>query len=154
VFTWCSGWGLHWREVTWPLTIVGAVRDRLACLRRGRGRDCAPAALDRGLLGGPSTSPLDAGSERQHLGFVPMFSSEFFRKYARIITVAARIFGIWSILVGTFFLLSAWASTSNRVPNVLVGLLAIAIGVGMLVARPVTVEQVQSIGKSMRNDQE
>jgi len=83
-----------------------------------------------------------------------MFSSEFFRKYARIITVAARIFGIWSILVGTFFLLSAWASTSNRVPNVLVGLLAIAIGVGMLVARPVTVEQVQSIGKSMRNDQE
>ena len=28
------------------------------CPRRGRGRDCAPAALDRALLGGPSTSPL------------------------------------------------------------------------------------------------
>ena len=26
--------------------------------RRGRGRHCAPAALDRALLGGPSTSPL------------------------------------------------------------------------------------------------
>ena len=29
------------------------------CSRRGRGRDCAPAALNRALLGGPSTSPLD-----------------------------------------------------------------------------------------------
>ena len=28
--------------------------------RRERGRDCAPAALDRALLGGPSTSPLGA----------------------------------------------------------------------------------------------
>jgi hypothetical protein len=27
--------------------------------RRGRGRYCAPAALDRALLGGPSTSPLE-----------------------------------------------------------------------------------------------
>jgi hypothetical protein len=29
------------------------------CPRRGRGRDCAPTALDWALLGGPSTSPLD-----------------------------------------------------------------------------------------------
>jgi hypothetical protein len=32
----------------------------LCVRRRGRGRDCAPAALDWALLGGPSTSPLDA----------------------------------------------------------------------------------------------
>ncbi len=42
--------------------------------RRGRGRDCAPAALDRALLGGPSTSPLDsagaaAASRVVRLGF-------------------------------------------------------------------------------------
>ena len=38
--------------------------------RRGRGRDCAPAALDRALLGGPSTSPLAGmGSEAA----IPLF---------------------------------------------------------------------------------
>jgi len=41
------------------LTIVGGDRERPACPRRGRGRDGAPAALDRALLGGPSASPLD-----------------------------------------------------------------------------------------------
>src|SRR5262249_27594184 len=40
------------------LTIVGGDRERAACTRCGRGRDCAPTALDRALLGGPSTSPL------------------------------------------------------------------------------------------------
>ena len=29
------------------------------CPRHGRGRDCAPVALDWALLGGPSTSPLE-----------------------------------------------------------------------------------------------
>src|SRR6516162_3585460 len=43
-----------------PLTIVGGDRERPMCPRRGRGRDGAPAALDRALLGGPSTSSLDA----------------------------------------------------------------------------------------------
>jgi len=36
----------------------GGDRERSVCPRRGRGRDCAPAAPDRALLGGPSTSPL------------------------------------------------------------------------------------------------
>src|SRR5262249_17227814 len=51
----------------WPkvkkcrLTIVGGDRERSVVTRRGRGRDCAPAALDRALLGGPSTSPLGDG---------------------------------------------------------------------------------------------
>jgi hypothetical protein len=40
------------------LTIGGGGRERPVCRRRGRGRDRAPAALDRALLGGPSTSPL------------------------------------------------------------------------------------------------
>jgi hypothetical protein len=35
-------------------------RERPACPRRGRGRDCAPAALDWALPGGPSTSSLDS----------------------------------------------------------------------------------------------
>jgi len=50
------------------LTIVGGVRERPVCPRRGRGRDRAPAALDQELLGGPSTSPLDRISEahREH----------------------------------------------------------------------------------------
>ena len=38
---------------------IGGVRERPVCPLRGRGRDCEPAALDRALLGGPSTSPLD-----------------------------------------------------------------------------------------------
>src|SRR5262249_19087705 len=37
----------------------GGLSERPACPRRERGRDCAPAALDRALLDGPSTSPLD-----------------------------------------------------------------------------------------------
>jgi uncharacterized MAPEG superfamily protein len=40
------------------LTIVGGVRERAACPRRGRGRDGALAALDWAFLGGPSASPL------------------------------------------------------------------------------------------------
>jgi hypothetical protein len=35
--------------------------------RRGRGRDCAPASLDRALLGGPSTSPLERSMRRLYL---------------------------------------------------------------------------------------
>jgi hypothetical protein len=31
--------------------------------RRGRGRDCAPAALDWAPLGGPSTSPLESAAK-------------------------------------------------------------------------------------------
>jgi hypothetical protein len=40
-------------------------------MRRGRGRDCAPAALDRALLGGPSTSPLERTLMTSILGIVP-----------------------------------------------------------------------------------
>jgi hypothetical protein len=40
------------------LTIVGGVRERPLCPLRRRGRQYAPAALDRALLGSPSTSPL------------------------------------------------------------------------------------------------
>ena len=36
-------------------TIVGGVRERLERPRRGRGRKCAPTALDPALLRGPST---------------------------------------------------------------------------------------------------
>src|SRR5262249_16944447 len=48
----------------WPkagrcrLTIVGGDRERSVVTRRGRGRECTPAALDQGLLSGPSTSSL------------------------------------------------------------------------------------------------
>jgi hypothetical protein len=51
------------------LKIVGGVRERLTCARRGRGRDCAPAALDLALQGGPSTSPLEV--ERAAAVLVP-----------------------------------------------------------------------------------
>src|SRR5262249_53664382 len=53
------------------LTIVGGDRERPACPRRGRGRDCAPVALDQPLLGGPSTSPLD-----RHMGAFARFQTQ------------------------------------------------------------------------------
>jgi hypothetical protein len=38
---------------------------RVGSVAAGAGRECAPAALDRALLGGPSTSPLAARMRRQ-----------------------------------------------------------------------------------------
>jgi cytochrome c biogenesis factor len=71
-----------------------------------------------------------------------VLSSKLVRKYARVFTVAARILGAWFVLCGTVFLVSAWVMPSDRVMNVLAGLFAIAVGVGMLISRRVTGEQL------------
>ena len=83
-----------------------------------------------------------------------MLSSNFLRRYARVFTVVARIVGVWFILGGAFFLFAAWATPTDRATDVFVGLLVTAIGIGMLIARPVTGEQLESMSKSMRNDQD
>ena len=49
------------------------------CPRRVHGRDCAPAALDRALQGGPSTSPLDGVT----MGFTVYASCYVKRQSAR-----------------------------------------------------------------------
>ena len=54
-----------WASVlSWGLTIVGGDRERWVATRRGRGRDCAPAAPDQARLGGLSTAPLGVGMVR------------------------------------------------------------------------------------------
>ena len=83
-----------------------------------------------------------------------MISSTFLRKYARVFTIAARVVGVWFILGGTFFLFAAWAIPADRAMNIVVGLLVIAIGIGMLIARPATGEQLESMSRSVRNDQD
>src|SRR6516165_5393783 len=73
----------------YPLTTVGGDRERLVCPRRGRGRDCAPAALDRALLGGPSTSPLERTGFALGEHSCPTstrFSPAQFRGYTRLIS--------------------------------------------------------------------
>jgi hypothetical protein len=52
------------------LTIVGGVRERPVCPRRGRGKTVCARGAWWALLGGPSTSPLDRTDMRASVLFV------------------------------------------------------------------------------------
>src|SRR5262249_16382662 len=108
------------------LTIVGGDRERPVCPRRGRGRDCAPAALDRALLGGPSTSPLER-SMRSHFvsgaiaGALALCLCQFLSQWwgGSIVNVASGAPEKWRVA-----LIVALASIASVLPGLIAGFIS------------------------------
>jgi cytochrome c biogenesis protein CcdA len=61
----------------------------------------------------------------------------------------ARFFGVAAILAGIAFFVSAYAIVENRVLNIVVGLIAIVMGIAFLVTKSVKAEQLARIRRGM-----
>lgn len=66
-----------------------------------------------------------------------------------LINFLARFFGVAAIFAGIVFLLIAYAIVENRVLNIVVGLVAIVMGIAFLVTKPVNAEQLARIRSRM-----
>jgi hypothetical protein len=73
----------------------------------------------------------------------------FTRAYLLFINLFARLFGVVALIVGIGFLLAAVTVSVNRVINALIGGLTLSIGVATFFAKPVTVEHISRIKRSM-----
>jgi hypothetical protein len=73
----------------------------------------------------------------------------FTRAYLIFINFFARLFGVVALIVGMGFLVGAYTTANNRVMNSLIGCLALSIGIATLFAKPVTVEHIARIRRSM-----
>ena len=61
------------------------------------------------------------------------------------INFLARFFGVAAIFAGIGFLVSAYAIVDNRVVNIVVGLIAIVMGIAFLVTKSINAEQLARI---------
>jgi exosortase/archaeosortase len=77
------------------------------------------------------------------------FSMRFVNAYVLFLNLLTRFFGAMALLVGLFFLLSAYAITANRAMFAVVGILAIAVGVAVFLAKPITAETITTIRRRM-----
>jgi hypothetical protein len=66
-----------------------------------------------------------------------------------LINIFARIFGGLAFVAGSVFLVGAYAIEADRWTYVVVGLLLIATGVAIFVAKPITVETIANIRRRM-----
>jgi amino acid permease len=73
----------------------------------------------------------------------------FYEAHVLVMNTLARLFGGLALVARSFFLVSAYAIAADRWTDVLVGLLLIAIGVAVFVAKPVTVETIANIRRRM-----
>jgi hypothetical protein len=73
----------------------------------------------------------------------------FHETHVLLVNTLARIFGGLALVAGSFFLVGAYAIEADRWTDVVVGLLLIAIGVAVFVAKPVTVETIANIRRRM-----
>jgi hypothetical protein len=73
----------------------------------------------------------------------------FDKTYVLLINILARLFGGLALVAGSVFLVGAYAIEVDRWTDVVVGLLLIAIGIAVFVAKPVTVETIASIRRRM-----
>jgi multisubunit Na+/H+ antiporter MnhC subunit len=67
--------------------------------------------------------------------------------YVRLINLLARLFGALAFVAACVFLLSAYAFQADRWMHILLGLFLMAVGVALLIAKPVKVEIVANIGR-------
>jgi uncharacterized membrane protein len=74
---------------------------------------------------------------------------KFDRAYLLFINLASRLFGAMALLVGIVFLVSAYAIKSNRAMDVVAGIFAIAVGVAVFMAKPITIEHITRIRQRM-----
>ncbi len=73
----------------------------------------------------------------------------FYGTYVLLLNLLARLFGGLALLAGSISLVGAYAIEANRWTYVVVGLLLIAIGIAVFMAKPVTVETIARIRRRM-----
>jgi hypothetical protein len=73
----------------------------------------------------------------------------FYGTYVLLINVLARLFGAIAFVAGGFGLVSAYAFETDRWTHVVAGLFLIAVGAGVFIAKPVTVETIANIRRRM-----
>ncbi len=66
-----------------------------------------------------------------------------------LIKFLARFFGVAAIFAGIAFSVIAYVIVGNRVLNIVVGLVAIVMGIAFLVNKPVNAEQLARIRRRM-----
>jgi hypothetical protein len=74
---------------------------------------------------------------------------KFDRVYLLVINLSARLFGAMALLIGTVALISAYAFTADRWMYMVAGVFAIAIGIAVFMAKPITAEHISSIRQKM-----
>jgi uncharacterized membrane protein HdeD (DUF308 family) len=74
---------------------------------------------------------------------------KFSRAYLLFINVSARLFGVMALLVGIFTFVCAYAFKTNRWMYLVAGILAVAVGVAVFMAKPVTTEDIARIRRKM-----
>ncbi len=82
-----------------------------------------------------------AAVERRHMKHDRVFLIGF--------NFLARFFGVAAIFAGIAFLVSAYAIEENRVLNIVVGFIAIVMGIAFLVTKSVNAEQIARIRRRM-----
>ncbi len=70
----------------------------------------------------------------------------------RVINIGVRTFGVLACFVGVVFLLTAWFTQSDRIVYALIGVLGIATGVAIWMARPMTQSQIDSLRERSGSD--
>jgi hypothetical protein len=70
----------------------------------------------------------------------------------RVINVGVRTFGVLAGFIGVGFLLTAWFIQSDRIMYGLIGVLTIATGVAIWIARPVSQSQINSLRERSGSD--
>jgi hypothetical protein len=73
----------------------------------------------------------------------------FYGTYVRLLNLLARLFGGLALLAGSVSLFGAYAIEADRWTYVVVGLLLMAMGIAVFLAKPVTVETIASIRRRM-----
>jgi hypothetical protein len=74
---------------------------------------------------------------------------KFERTYILFINLSARLFGAMAFLVGCFSLVCAYAFNVNRWMYLVAGISATAVGVGVFIAKPITIDQITRIRRKM-----
>jgi uncharacterized membrane protein HdeD (DUF308 family) len=72
---------------------------------------------------------------------------KFVRVYILFLNLSARLFGALALVAGIFFLVSAYAFGANRSTYVVAGIFAMAVGVAVFMAKPITPEDIARIGQ-------
>ena len=74
---------------------------------------------------------------------------KFDRVHPLFINTLARLFGAMMLLFGSVALISAYAFTADRWMYIVAGIFAIAVGVAIFMAKPITAEHISSIRRRM-----
>lgn len=100
----------------------------------------ARALAEKALAENPQIRPERLDGHGRRLGVESSYM-KFHRVFLTAFNVLARLFGSLAILAGIVFLVSAYAIKENRLLDVVVGLSALAVGIAVLLTKPIDAEQ-------------